>query len=918
MKAAAGVQSGWARVRSWVRNWMGRSALEREMEAELADHVARLTEDLVAAGYAPEEARRRARVAMGTVLTHKEGMRAAVGLRWWDELGADVRYGARLLRKSPGFTAMAVVSLALAIGANTTLFSVTRQLLFERLHVPRADELRLLAWNVKGEAPMHSMWGDFQSWDDQKGMTSTVFSYPAYEQLRAHNRVLRDLFAYKEDSMNATLRGVAQRVNADMVSGNFFSELETPAQVGRVITDADDAAAAPVAMLSDGVWRRSFGASPDVLGQTIRVNQMTLTVVGVAPRGFTGAKTVLESPDLYLPIRLQPQIDPKPRSVLLNDGEFWWVNVMARRRKDVDERTAAAAMNVALQAAVRATLTVKPSEHMPQMDLENGSRGLHWSDAQFKKPMTVLMGLTGFVMLLACANIANLQLARGSQRRREMSVRLAVGAGRSRILRQLLTESLMVAGMGGVCGLGLGYAARNWLPKLLTPAWEGNQLNISFDWGVFAFTAGVTLLTGLLSGIAPAWAAAHAEVNATLKETAQTVTRGKGRSGKALIAFQIGLSTLLVVGAGLFLRTVVKLDRIDPGFDPNHLLLFEISPPPNRYSAGKDVQVHQELERRLAAVPGVESVAPSWVPLLAGSMSNSDFLVEGDPHPEEHKRPVDMNAVGTGYFGTMGIPVVAGRGFGAQDTQSSPKVGIINAALAKARFAGVNPVGKHFRMGDGPDDKWVEIVGIAGDARLDRLREEPPPQFYVPYAQMKEVGGLTYQVRTRMAAAELTPALRRVVQSIDPDLPLVDVRTQREQIQSVMYMERAFAALTAGFGVLALALACVGIYGVMAYAVARRTNEIGIRMALGAKPEQVRRMILRESTWVTAAGVAAGLGAALALARLVKSMLYGISAYDPLSLAGAVALLAAVGVAASWIPAARAAGVQPMEALRHE
>jgi predicted permease len=438
------------------------------------------------------------------------------------------------------------------------------------------------------------------------------------------------------------------------------------------------------------------------------------------------------------------------------------------------------------------------------------------------------------------------------------------------------------------------------------------------DWGVFAFASAITLLTGLAFGIAPAWLAARAEVSSSLKETSQTTTRRrKGLGGKSIVTFQIALSTLLVVGAGLFLRSLFALDSIDVGFRTDHLILFEVSPPVQRYGPGKDVQLHQRLEQGFAALPGVEGVAPSWTAYIADNMSNDDFIPESEPDSNDHHGAEDVNAVGNSFFETMGIPIIAGRGFGPQDTASSHRVAIINQALAKKRFPNMDPVGRRFQTGD---DKrvWVRIVGVCADTHYASLRLPAPPQFFMPYVQQPDVGGMTYALRTQLDPSQIGPALRHVVQQADRDLPVIDMRTQREQIDANIQIERTFAALTGAFGVLALALACVGIYGVMAYSVANRRNEIGIRMALGAQPGQVRGMILRESAWLAVAGIVVGVAAALVLTRLIKSMLYGIEAYDPPTLAGGVLFLLAVVLAASWIPARRAAGVQPTEALRHE
>jgi len=915
-----------AQPRSWLRSVLQRDRLEEEMEAELAHHLEQLTADLVRAGHAPEEAARRARMTLGAGTVHKEGMRSSLGLKWWDEFWADLRYGLRILRKSPGFTAIAATSLALAIGANTTIFSLAKSLLYDRLGVPHPQQLRLLRWIGDQNNTVHNMWGEFDP-APGGGMRGAVFSYPVYRQLRDHNQVMQNLLAYNEDSMNATVHGNAQRAVVAMVSGNYFDVLETRSQLGRNIQPSDDrvGAANAVAVISDGLWERAFARSQSALGQTINVNQSLFTVVGVAPRGFTGAKEVQSSPDIYVPISMQPLIDPKgDKGGFVDDPNVWWVDVMGRIKPGVSDPQAQAALDVALASAIRGTMTVKAGETLPRLDLEDGSRGLGFAARMFKKPVYVLLSLTGFVLLLACANIANLLLARGAQRQREMSVRLALGAGRGRVLRQLLTESLLLAAMGGAGGILLGYLGRNGIPALMANAWDQKQPSVPMDWGVFAFSAGVTLLTGLVFGLAPAWLAARSEVSSSLKESAQTTTRRRnGLGGKAIVSFQIALSTLLVVGAGLFLRTLFALDSIDVGFNADHLLLFEIDPPAKRYSPGKDVQLHRQLEQEFAALPGVERVAQSSTPYLAGNMSNDDFIPESEKATNEHP-PEYVNLVGNGFFQTLGIPMIAGRSFGAQDTSSSPKVGIINQALAKKRFPNVNPIGQRFRA-DGAADAWIQIIGICADTRYASLRDPAPPQFFLPYVQRNDVGGLrndvgglTYAIRTELDAAQLVPALRGVVQKIDRDLPIVDVRTQREQIAANMQMERTFAALTSGFGLLALILACVGIYGVMAYSVANRRNEIGIRLALGAQPGQVRGMILRQSTGLAIAGIVVGLVAALGLTRLVKSMLYGIQPYDPLSLAAGVFLLLTVALAASWIPARRAARVQPMEALRHE
>ena len=910
--------NSWAfRLVSRACGLFGQKKAESEFDHEMQIHLQLLTEKFIRQGMGPEDADSAARRQFGNTTLLRQRHRESRTFLSFSTVFQDVRYGLRVLGKSPGFTAIAATSLALAIGANTTIFSVAKGLLYDRLHVAHADQLRMLRWTEDQHSAVSGMWGDFEPAPDGQGMLGSVFSSPVYRQLQAHNQVMQDLFAYKEDSMNATIRGNAQRADVAMVSGNYFNVLGARPQLGRAIQPTDDAlpGAGAVAAISEGVWEREFGRSRAVLGQTITVNQTPLTIVGVNPRGFTGAKNTHHSPDLFVPLSMQPVIDPKGKNgSLLSDSELWWLNIVGRAKPGVSDAQVQAALDVELAAATRATITVKSGETVPRLVLADGSRGLNYAARMFRKPVHVLLTITGFVLLLACANIANLLLARGAQRQREISVRLALGAGRGRVLRQLLTESLLLAGIGGAGGLLLGYLGRNAIPRLMSNGWR-STFDVPMDWEVFAFAAAVTLLTGLIFGLAPAWLTARTEVSSSLKENAQTTTRRrKGMGGKAIVGFQIALSTLLVVGAGLFLRTLWALDSVDIGFRTDHLILFEVSPPMKRYGPGKDVQLHQRLEQGFAAIPGVEGVTASLSAYIANNMDNSDFLVEGEDRAAHQRDPEDMNAVGNTFFATMGIPIISGRSFGPQDTGTSEKVGIINQALAKLRFPYMNPVGKRFKTGD----DWVRVVGVCGDNRFMNLRDAPPPQFFLPWEQMPEVGRLTYAIRSDLDPAALAPGLRHVVQQADRDLPLADLRTQREQIDENIQTERMFGALTAGFGVLALALACVGIYGIMAYSVANRRNEIGIRLALGAQPGQVRGMILRESTWLAIAGSVVGVGAALLLTRLVKSMLYGIQPYDPTTITAGIVVLLAVALAASWIPARRAAGVQPMEALRHE
>ena len=919
-----------ARPRSWLCAVFRREELEERMEFELACHLEILIHDLIQSGFSPEEAARQARIALGPMLKHKENMRASLGLRWWDEILADLSYGIRILGKNPGFTIVAALSLGLAIGANTTIFSLARQLLYERLHVPHAADLRLLSWTgTEDHVAVHHVWGD---WDPLPGgrAASTAFSYPAYQQLRRENHVLDDLFAFKRMGMIATLDGEGQKVRTEMVSGNYFAALKVQPELGRTIQPSDDATPGQgaVAMISDAFWERVFARSPAVLGQTVKLDNYLLTIVGVSPKGFTGARDVLQPADFFVPLTMQPLLVPRPgRTSLFVDPSTWWVNVMGRAKPGVNNAEVQSALDGELAAIVRGTMIVKAGDDLPRLDLRDGSRGLFAQEKEYARPMAVLMTLVGFVLLLACANIANLMLARGSKRQREMSVRLAVGAGRVRIVRQMLVESLLLAALGGAVGILTGYLGSNLIPTMIGNAWERTDFHIHFDWRVLIFTAGITVMTGVLFGLAPAFTAARTGLSHGLNENAQTLTRrSKGIGGKALVGVQVALSTLLVIGAGLYLRTLAELSSVSLGFNPDHLLLAEIDPPPGRYPAGSDVVLHQRLEQLFGGVPGVTAVTLAEEPYIADGRSANDFLPEGEAYNQSENQEEDYNIVGNQFFKTLDIPMIAGRAFGPLDTRSAQKVAVINESLARKRFPGQSPIGKRFVTdphdsdgGGGPLLKdSFEIVGVCGDTRYTNLRDDPPPQFFLSYVQKANVGGMVYEIRTQIAPEAILPSLREIVRQVDPDLALVNVRTQDQQIEAALQQERIFVTLTSGFGLLALALAAVGIYGVMAFLVAHRTNEIGIRIALGARPGQVRAMILQESTGMALAGIVAGLAAALTLTRVVKSMFYGIQPYDPITILGGVVVLIVVALAASWVPACRAASVQPMEALRRQ
>jgi len=917
-----------------------RRRYESELDEELQFHVDARAADLERAGVPAAEARRRARVELGGWESHKDGMRQAHGLRWFDDIVADLRYATRTLRRSPAFTLVAVGSLALAIGANTNIFSVTNQLLYLRLNVPHAKELRMLS--VSGPSPIvvHSSWGSSttqhgRSWADS-------VPYPLFKQLQAESRSVAGIAGFKDlGQVSVTAEGDARPQTAQLVSGNLYQTLQVNPQLGRAILPSDEGPAGTgfVAVLSDRYWKSVFGGRNDVIGKPIRVNGNVVTIVGVNAPGFTGPASTTISPDLFLPISLVTRLRASFRkdANFIDNPQIWWVNMIARTRPGVPDGKAATELSLLLEGAVRSTQTIKAGDHIPHMQMDDGSRGLRFFDFE-RTPLQILLTLTGLVLLLACANIANLMLARTSARMREMSVRLALGASRGRILRQMITESLLISAAGGAVGFLLGYLGRNLLVKLyIGRQYLSQPIDIRFNWTVFAVTAAVTIATGLLFGILPAWRATRNNVSSGLKDNSRAATRRRSAwTGKLLISFQLALSTLLVAGAALFVRALWNLDHVDPGFNTSNLLEFDIDAPSQRYPAPAATALMQRIQQRVSALPGMGQLALAEPALLDGSQWNSGFQVEGMPKPTKGSDFVTSyySMVSPGFLKVMGISILRGRDITEADTATSTPVAVINESAAKKFFPNMDPMGRRFEQGYDPDAKegpvWHTVVGICVDTQYSDLKQPRQPLYFEPMVQNKDATGGTFLVRTSIPAVEAVPTIRRAIAGIDPDLPLMNVRTLDEQSADSLRQERLIATLTAGFGLLALLLASVGIYGLMAYTVAQRTNEIGIRLALGASRMQVRATVLREVTVLTLAGVLVGVAGVLTAMRLMhnvlydteenfhQGMLFGLHGYDPVSLAITATVLFVVALLAGWIPAARASRVEPMVALRDE
>jgi predicted permease len=907
---------------SRLRGLFGQGKVDREFGDEVETHLELLTERLIRGGMSREDASFAARRQFGNIALLEQRQREARVFLWFTTVLQDLRYGLRLFARSPGVTAIAITSLALGIGANTAIFTLAKAALFDALSVPHPGELRLLAYTQDDRSVIRHNWGDFYS-DGQGRTVVASFSYPVYQELRHRDHSLGDLFAFVDlsqfEHLSATIDGHAEVVTAELVSGNFFQGMGVGPVLGRSIEPADDEVpgSGAVAVISDSFWQRRFDRSPSVIGRTVDVNLAPVTIIGVAPRGFSGASHVHTPQDLFLPLSMQPVIFPKETGPLLSVADTWWIQIMGRLQPSIPDEEARASLAVSLNQAIRSTMTVPTDRSVPPLFLLPGGRGWNYPAQELEHPMPLLLGLAGLVLLLACVNVANLLLSRAS-RNREISVRLALGASHMRVVRQMLTESLCLSMLGGSAGLLLGYLGRNILPQLLSSSWGPAALSTRFDWRVFAFTLVISFLTGFGFGVGPAWQATRTSVNAALKDGGTTMTRHRrGIAGKMLVILQISLCMLLLVSAGLFVRTLANLNALDPGFNKRGLLLFAIEPPVQRYPAPKNVGVLHQVEQRIASLPGVESVTLSREALLAQSGSNSDFMVEGSPRISGRDRHVPFNSVGQSFFTTMGIPVLSGRSFDLRDTSSSPRVAVINRALAQKEFAGRNPIGASFRTKQGGEQ--FEIVGICADAKYAWLRGEDSPTFYVLYTQQKDAqGSMTFEVRTKGNPRDFSGAIRGVVESVDKDLPLIEVRTQEEQIDATLAPERSFATVTTGFGILALLLASIGVYGVMAAGVSRRFNEIGVRMALGARAGQVLRMVLGEAMSLAFAGVGVGLCLAWLLTRLLNSLLFGLKPTDSLTLAGAGLLLSVVAILASWAPARRASQVQPVQALRHE
>lgn len=841
-------------------------------------------------------------------------------------LWQDVKYGLRLFGKNPGFTAVGVVTLALGIGANTAIFSLINAVMLKSLPVKRPQELVLFKWDTHHWPPHFSQTG---------GDSRLSFSYPAFKQFSTQNEVLASVFAFVPLGFNiqnvtVALNGEPTLAYGEMVTGGYFSGLGVTPLLGRTITEEDEQPGAPrVAVISYAYWSSRFGCDPSILGRAITLNGTSATIVGVAPSSFYGVHPGGE-PDLWVAFADLPNLRPwgaKPAFTdsVFTDRDWISVNIIGRLKPGVSLEQAQSVLDIAFQQFVTADWTPDKPERVPHLQLASASQGVNHLRQVYFEPLQILMGAVGLVLLIACANLATLLLARATGRQKEISVRLALGAPRARLIRQLLTESVLLSTVGGALGLLFAGSGTKALLALMSSGPGGEQpmvLDVKPDGNVLLFTLAASVLTGVLFGLAPAFRAARLDLASAMKETAGNVSEDhKGHFlGKSLVIAQVALSLVLMIGAGLFVRTLENFERKDLGFEQNKLLTFGVDATRAGYKGDRLVNFYQRCLERVQALPGVQSATLIENIPLSNWSNNTNITVEGSKLnvPSNHLR---WFAVGPDFFSTMSIPLIAGRGITESDIVAAPRVAVVDETFVKTYLGGGYPIGQRFYLGDGkPDPKFeFEIVGLVKKAELTDIHAEPIPKAYMSYAQFpEELGALYFQVRTAGNPSGLIATLREAIHQADSNLPLMEVNTQTQLTADALTKERIFARLSSFFGLLALLLASIGLYGTMAYSVTRKTREIGIRLALGAAPKNVLRMVISQGLRLTFVGVAIGILLALAATRLFSTMMYGVTATDSPTFVAVTVFLVAVALVACYVPARRATRVDPLVALRYE
>jgi predicted permease len=935
-----------------------RERMMKDLEQDIREHIEVETQDNIARGMSPEEAHYAAMRKFGNVTRMQEETREVWSFVWLEQLWQDVHYAIRTLARSSGFAAIVIITLALGIGANTAIFSFIDGILLRSLPVQDPQQLVVFRWSAHARPKLkgHSGYGDCLN------LTGDCsFSIPFFKTLRAHTGTFSGMAAFAGPlDYDFSGNGPARMAQGQFVSGDFFSTLGVNTIVGRPLGISDDSPSAPPAIvLSYAYWQRAFGGERSAIGRVVRLNNISSVIVGVAEPSFTNL-TPGNPVDFFMPFSVADRIRSEywGHGDRISDPGVWWSVIVGRLKPGVSlEQAQAAATTMFVNETTHGATPLLNEADAPAIKLLPAAQGLDGETSQVAPMFYLLMFAVGLILLIACANVAGLMLARSATRQREMAVRLALGAGRARIMRQLLTESVLLSFVGGTLGIFLSLWGINAITALFSSGYDAFPFVIALDWRVLLFTAGVTFAVGILFGLAPALRGARIDLTPGLKETASSLPDSAAHSGRwfrlgnALVVAQVALSMVVLIGAGLLVRTLRNLHNLNPGFDTRSILLFGVNPTAAGYSDQKTAQLYSHLQQRFAALPGVISASYSADALLSGNHSSENVHLDGAP-PKSNVS-VEWLAVGLDFFSTMRIPMLAGRTFTPADFASAaatnaavtaaadapakvmrsygttsvnpseapaaPLPVIINEAFAREFFPNQDPVGKHVgnfqedEPATGPQPGYL-IIGIAGNTKYNNLRSAIEPTTYLPQVS----NSAHFELRTAVDPTALIPVVRGVVSRVDNNLPLFNVRTQTEQIEQMLFLDRLMSQISSAFALLALVLACIGLYGLLSYEVTRRTREIGIRMALGAKAGDVLRAVIAQGIALAVVGVTIGVAIALGVTRFLGSLLYNVKAGDPLTFVGVALLLVAVAALACYIPALRAARVDPIVALRYE
>ncbi len=837
-----------------------------------------------------------------------------------ENLWQDIRYGLRGLLKRPAFTLVALAILALGIGANTAIFTLINAVVLKPLPVDKPEELVL--FNDSADEGTSTL-----SDGDVPTGRSRRFSYATYRYFREHDPSFQELSAFRSGESRLSVRRsdaageAAQRASSHLVSGNYFKVLGVNAQQGRVLTNEDDAPAAPpAAIISHGYWQQKLSGDPQIVGKNILLNGTAFTIVGVMPRRFFGLR-VRRSPDFWLPLAFQPQIEL--RKSYLEDKNVYWLNLVGRLKPGTQIGQAQAAVNVELRQFFTERAGSQLSDDSRQaiqnsyVSLASGERGLSGLRTFYARALSTLMVIVALILLIACANVGNLLLSRAAARQAEISLRQALGASRGRLMRQLLTESLLLAFIGGVVGVIL---AQWGVSLLVTRLAATSPLDVKPDASILLFTLGISLVSGVLFGIAPALRATKADLTSALKEKSAHGRKRRFNLGSALVVAQVAVSLILLVGAGLFARSLMKLQQQDLGFNRDNVLLVGVDTRLAGYKPDELSSVYRQLYDRLSALPNVQSATMASYSPMQGTGTNSTITVCGYTPAKDEDTAVTDILIGPNFCETLGVPLLLGRDIGLQDTVASARVGVVNQAFAQSYFHDENPIGRRATFAEDSDKEDFEIVGVVGDSKYDSAKEKADRTVYRPILQVQDQQTFNnvFELRTAGEPLNLSGEVRTAVAQVNDKLPILNITSLRVQTDDALKQEKLIAQLVSFFGLLGLLLSCVGLYGIMAHAVVRRTNEIGIRMALGAERRDIIWMVLKESLVLVAIGLVLGIPAAWGAAHLIASQLFGVNPADPLSMLIAALSLTVVAASAGYLPARRASRVNPLIALRYE